>query len=280
MTGADPIPAIREEDAEGEIAAIFADLRATLGVPFVNLIWRHLATIPNALPWTWSLAKPLYKSAEFAQAADGLRSEAAVAGLDAIPDFVWDCGGVPATERARIGRLIDDYNLANGLNFLAMLVASAALGSEIAPGGAGASTDAPAPQAAGMTLPRLLGLAELSPPLLRLVREFDQFGRLGQSEAIASLYRHLGHWPSFLALACTALRPYHLSGGLAAAQQRVIAKGRAEAAGFDALSAQPSVAIDPEARARAAGSIDTFTRLMIGRMVVMGGALKTILGPT
>ena len=30
-------------------AAIFADIRETLGVEVVNLIWRHLATIPGAL---------------------------------------------------------------------------------------------------------------------------------------------------------------------------------------------------------------------------------------
>jgi hypothetical protein len=45
--GVDSIPAIPEEDASGDIATLYADLRATLGVPFVNLIWRHLATHPG-----------------------------------------------------------------------------------------------------------------------------------------------------------------------------------------------------------------------------------------
>ena len=62
---ADPIPAVREDAATGATAAIFADLRATLGVPFVNLIWRHLATMPGMLEWTWALVKPL-------QASDGI----------------------------------------------------------------------------------------------------------------------------------------------------------------------------------------------------------------
>jgi hypothetical protein len=61
MTGsAEPIPAIREKDAAGEVAAIFADLRATLGVPFADLISRHLATIPGGIAWTWGLLRPLY----------------------------------------------------------------------------------------------------------------------------------------------------------------------------------------------------------------------------
>lgn len=274
---ADPIPAVREEDAQGEVAAIFADLRATLGVPFVNLIWRHLATIPNALPWTWQVVKPLYGSADLARAASGLRSEATVPGLDALPDFVWDCGGVPPSDRAAIGRLIDDYNVANGVNFLAMLVAVGALEGDVTPEGEPVSRIVPMPTSTGPAPPRLLGLSELAPPLRRLVEALDQLGRLGPNDAIASLYRHLGHWPAFLALAHTALQPHHLSGALAAAQERVIARGRTEAAGLAALAAAPSIALDPEARARALASTDAFTRLMIGRMVVLGGALRTLL---
>ena len=38
-----------EAAATGDVAAPFADIRATLGVGVVNLIWRHLATIDGAL---------------------------------------------------------------------------------------------------------------------------------------------------------------------------------------------------------------------------------------
>ena len=43
----DPVPAIREADATGAVAAIFADIRAVFGVGVVNLIWRHLAVFPG-----------------------------------------------------------------------------------------------------------------------------------------------------------------------------------------------------------------------------------------
>jgi hypothetical protein len=62
--GADSIPAISEGDAVGDVAALYEDLRVTLGVPFVNLIWRHLATIPGGLAWVWTLVKPLYVGGE------------------------------------------------------------------------------------------------------------------------------------------------------------------------------------------------------------------------
>ncbi|MGB1006333.1 MAG: hypothetical protein ACPGVX_04115, partial [Thalassobaculaceae bacterium] len=59
---ADPIAAIPEAEATGDTAALFADIRATLGLPVVNLVWRHLATIPGGLPWTWDQVKPFYVS--------------------------------------------------------------------------------------------------------------------------------------------------------------------------------------------------------------------------
>ncbi len=57
----DPVAAIVETDAGGQTATIFADIRETLGVEVVNLIWRHLATMPGVLEWDWGELKPLYR---------------------------------------------------------------------------------------------------------------------------------------------------------------------------------------------------------------------------
>ena len=66
-----PISAISENDATGEIAEIYNDIRTALGNGVVNLIWRHLATIDGALPWVWQAVKPLYVS-------DVLKTEASL----------------------------------------------------------------------------------------------------------------------------------------------------------------------------------------------------------
>jgi len=57
----DPFPAVAEAAATGETAELFADIRATVGVRVVNLVWRHLATFDGALPWAWTAVKPLYQ---------------------------------------------------------------------------------------------------------------------------------------------------------------------------------------------------------------------------
>ena len=46
----DPFPAVAEAAAAGRTADLFTDIRATVGVRVVNLVWRHLATMDGALP--------------------------------------------------------------------------------------------------------------------------------------------------------------------------------------------------------------------------------------
>jgi hypothetical protein len=280
VTATDPIAAVREEDATGETAAIFADLRATLGVPFVNLIWRHLATIPGGLAPTWAVVKPLYATGRLRDELPRLREAIALPDIVAIPDETWDCAGLGPAEREAIATLIGDYNQANGVNFLALLVAVALLRDE-APPTRGASTitpkSRPAPTTPPRVSPRLLGLSELPPAVLWVVRDLDTYGRLGQNDAIASLYRHLGHWPIFLAVAHAALGPDHRSGALQRAQERVIATGRAQALELAATVPAGSPLPTGVAKQQVLASLDEFTRLMIGRMVVMGHAMASLL---
>src|SRR5260370_36867913 len=60
MQRTESVPSILECEATGKVAEIYADIRQVLGASIVNLIWRNLATIPDALEWTWSAARQLY----------------------------------------------------------------------------------------------------------------------------------------------------------------------------------------------------------------------------
>ncbi|HYZ64648.1 MAG TPA: halocarboxylic acid dehydrogenase DehI family protein, partial [Acetobacteraceae bacterium] len=190
----DPISAVPEEAATGGTAAIFADLRATLRVPFVNLIWRHLATMPGMLEWTWTLVKPLQASAELREAADALRASVQAPGGLKQPACVYDAVGVTSADRVVIGTMLRDYNAANAANLLSLLVAQSVLAGHHGQGRAPAVPASREP-CARMAGPRLPGLDELSPATLALVLELDTFGRFAATQAVASLYRHLGHWP-------------------------------------------------------------------------------------
>src|SRR5258707_12282242 len=81
----DPVPAIAEASATGAVAEIFADIRRVLGVEVVNLIWRHLATIPGALLWAWGMLRPLYVNGSIAAEAAALRAELDLPPLPPFP---------------------------------------------------------------------------------------------------------------------------------------------------------------------------------------------------
>ena len=81
---ADPFPALAEAAATGDTADIFADIRATVGVRVVNLVWRHLATIDGALPWAWAAVKPLYLRGIADRAALGFRESMSLPQLGSL----------------------------------------------------------------------------------------------------------------------------------------------------------------------------------------------------
>ena len=275
----DPIPTVREEDATGETAAIYADLRATLGLPLVNLIWRHLAALPGGLAATWAVAKPLYLTQDLGRSAAGILGSCQLPGGLALPPFLWDCAGLDIAARREIAVLIAEYNRANASNLLGLLATSAVLGADPAVAAQAGSETVPHPptRPAPPAIRPLPGLSELSPPVLDLVNALDAFGRIGPSIASASLYRHLAHWPSFLALAYAALAPHHASGELRAEQERLIAAGREMARDLTPHAGRLARTLDPADRRRILGALDEFTGLMIGRMIVMGSALLALL---
>ena len=49
--GDDPVSAITEEEAAGQIAEIFADIRDTMGIPLLTSIWRTLVSV-DAVSYT------------------------------------------------------------------------------------------------------------------------------------------------------------------------------------------------------------------------------------
>lgn len=274
----DPIPAIREEDATGEVAVLFADLRATLGVPFVNLIWRHLATIPGMLAWTWSVVKPMHATPALRHAAETLRRGVTIPAGSWQSIEVFEAVRVMPDDREVIGAMLRDYGTGNSLNLLSLLLVQAVLAGET-PGGRAVEDSGAWERSETVlrTLPPLPGFAELSPSLRKLVSALDQFGRLAATDAIASLYRHLAHWPGFLAVTHAALSDAHRSGSLRAEHRRTLSHAKALVhSQLLPLAEVPSP--PPETgRAAAQAGIEIFTGQMIARMVVMGELMLALL---
>ncbi len=278
VSGPSPLPAVLEAEATGETQWIFADLRTTLDVPFVNLIWRHLATIPGMLPWTWSVVKPLHNSAELQEAVAELAGSVGTPPDLRLPTPVLDAVGLTPADRAAITALVRHYNRANAMNLLTLLVARSLLqGHAAAPRRHPASARPDlSPASDGPTL-ALPGLATLPSSLQALILRLDQFGRTAPSSAVASLYTHLSHWPGFLGLLYATFRPAHESGDLVARHAATLRRGEALATHrllpvVHADSPPP----EPERSLGKAG-IDQFTTQMIARMLMMGTAILSMM---
>jgi hypothetical protein len=102
----DPIPAISESEAADLIAEIYADIRRVYMVGVVNLIWRHLATIPGGLPWAWSIIRPLYVNGTVGREAAALRAALSLPQLPLWPTAALISVGLQDEDIAGIRRVL------------------------------------------------------------------------------------------------------------------------------------------------------------------------------
>ena len=267
----DPVPAITEAAATGETAMIFADLRATLGVGVVNLIWRHIATCPGALPWAWATVKPIYVSDQVSVEAQRLRTGFAIPELPGWPRSLLHCAGIDAAGEASIRRILASYNRSNAMN----LAALSALVRRIDRVPAESQIDRVAinpPQEAAIegVLPILLALDEVDAGTADLIRRINLLGDRGQGRIIASMYRHVAHWPGFLALSYVHLVPLAADGRLDKMIGQVITLG--ESAGTR-LQAGVTLLPLPDSAAEVRGAAIDFIRNAISRMVPIAALL-------
>jgi hypothetical protein len=256
---AESVPSVLESEARGEIADIYADIRKVLGTSVVNLIWRNLATMPDALEWTWSTVRPLYLGAA------PLHAEAVRRTIE-LPDwpgFSADtllAAGVDEGECALIRGVLDSYQHTNAL---ALVVLSALLVHyEPRPAAAVTAADsAPKPPVAG--IPELPPMDALDPEVAALVGELNSFGEDAEPQLIASMYRHLAYWPAYLALVRTMLAPLQRQGRLNALTLSTRALGYAHGA---ILAAQLKPAAPPATLKGALSSCRLFVEHPIARM--------------
>jgi hypothetical protein len=260
----DPFPSIAESEATGEIADLFADIREVVGVRVVNLVWRHLATFEGALPWAWNAVKPLYLA--------GLPDEAARLFRETmqVPKIASLAGAQPTA----LDAVLASYDHSNTINLFALGALVAKLRGEAA--GEGTAPEGARLPAPDVALPELLSQKDVGPQTWARVLRLNQFADRREPLILASMYRHLAHWPRFLEQIEAALTPLQADGSLARAvaankatameQSRTIAR---------AIEAKPS---DPVLALRIERGAGTFVDQAIGKMVTICRAIRAARG--
>ncbi|HUG38728.1 MAG TPA: hypothetical protein VML54_17350 [Candidatus Limnocylindrales bacterium] len=274
-----PIPAVGEEEAQGETGVLFADIRRVLGVPVVNLIWRHLATFPSGLDWAWGAVRPFYHSGAAA------REGAALLVALPLPSLAtWSRGELRAAavdgvaERTLI-TVLDSYNRSNAMNLVALTALGLRLKGQPEAPAAPAGPVAPAappdgPPERESQMPALLTLAQMAPATADMVRQLDALGERSDGRVRASMYRHLAHWPLFLALARARIAPLHDDGRLAGLIAAATDLARASAVRVAGELAASGPAPTAATRAAVQVALTGFTGGVIPKMVPICALLR------
>lgn len=256
----DPFPAIAEAEASGETAELFADIRATVGVRVVNLVWRHLATMDGALPWAWAAVKPLYQQGMVDQAVTGFRQTMALPVLSSLA----------GEEPASVDAVLASYDHSNTVNLFALGALAAWLRGEDAPQGALQPEPGPRLPAPDVTLPALASESDVAPETWHRVLGLNRFGDSDRPLILASMYRHLAHAPLFLARLEPALAAVQADGSL----DRAITTNRVAADRLARVLARAIVAERPPRAADIERSVSAFVIHAIGKMVTICRAIR------
>lgn len=266
----DQLPEVRETDASPQVAAIYADIKESAALPQVNLIFRYFATKEGALEWIWPSLRPLYRSAELAEAVHLLTQSIERPGLSPL------MAALTGDDLAACKRVIDSYNSGNPQNLIALTALVRALDKSVGSKAATAPSLTPrdtkqAPEGT-IAFPVLPRRDELDPALLARVEKMAA-RHPGAPGVVPSMYLHLALWPSALEAADIYLQPMIESPGWAPLVASVI-----EQAEQIAAQCAPSIELAPEAPDAAvldevAGTIKMFIRQTIPELITVGRLL-------
>lgn len=263
--GYDPVTAIAEADATGAVAEIFADIRATMEIPMLTSIWRGLVAVEGGLESGWQAVKPLYLTGQPAAALARVVDRAALPLPAPLKPAHLGDAGLSADDLAAARAIIDAYSRSNGMN----LVALTALVCE--PSGAPADF-APVPSPAPWPeLRRLMERSEIDADTWHQVEQINRFGTGAERGEVATLWRHLAHWPGLLSLIEDGFAPLEDDGSLDRSIRSVHDEVQPDAARIARLR-HDTVVLPDAAREMIAQYVATPYR--VTRMVALGHGLS------
>lgn len=267
----DPVATITEAEAQGEIAELYAEIRAGLGVPVVNLIWRHLAVIPDGLPWAWQSVKPLYGEGTIAIEAARLRSTISISTGHALSADAMAAVGLSHDDRARITMVLESYERSNAMNLLSLGALMARLDGVAAKSGGQLSGVDPGPSVEGK-MPTLLAMDDMPETTRNLVLALNEFG--ARTAIMPSMYRHLAHWPGFLALLNAYLATLHADGRLETIMQQTLAQSTDKSAQLASALATPNTSLGDDSEASVRQALATFIDGPLVKMVAIVACIR------
>lgn len=202
---------IAEHEAEGEIEQVYHQIRQSLRVTGVNLVFRKWASQPGLLPVIWNAVRPSAETRAFELAADQLRTEAARSVMALGRLGILNHVALGESQAYQVRSALDLYHYINPK--LLLLVAMVRRGME---GEAGPSSPRSGSES-GMAAERVelgfpgrmyaMEMEDAEPDDERLRGIFADIRETLSLESINSDYRTLALWPDYLNAAWKNLKP-------------------------------------------------------------------------
>ena len=197
---------LAEQDARGELARIYAEIRHTYGAPYVSSLQRHFATYPGVLEWAWGVVAPGFHNGLIPQTAWRIAREANhEQALDALSVTALRELGVDEDGERAIRNVCENFVRVAPLNLLFAGCIRALLEGAAPPSGAALNDrDWRAPD----PLPALPPMCELAQLAAAPAASMDKLAtRMGEQIFVPGLYRMLAHWPDYLQHIASLLGP-------------------------------------------------------------------------
>jgi hypothetical protein len=211
LRGMELIPKLREimpEEADERIRPLYEDIQRTLRVPFVNFIFRTLASYPDYFEAAWGHLSPVLRTRAFEQAADELRARAPLEPAPNAGDVEWDA----------LGDLEQIRPFSDSIHYVLpkLLLIATAWDEDVmdvkpeerhrsGTTGGVPGAEIPLGVAEGTRKVPMVDL-EQAPGGLRAL--FEEIKEKHDHPEVATYYRALGNWPAFLRAAWDRIEPH------------------------------------------------------------------------
>jgi len=259
----DPVTALDESSATGAAADIFSDIRKTMGIPLVTSIWRGLAGMDDNLQRVWNAASSIYTSGHAERALERVINQTRLPAPHALAPTQLACVGIDDVQLKSIRTIIEAYNRSNGLNMVA-------LAGLIAPPSEDRGKACPRTLPVWSALPSLPMREAIDANTWDLILHINAMGASGIDAHVATLWRHLGRWPSLLSVLYAAFLPAHADGSIARAANQMVELTRREGLHL-AQWRNENIALSDQARQTISGYVTSPTQ--VARMVTIGHTL-------
>lgn len=199
---------VSEKEATGIVAEIYQDIRVRLGLPFVNLIYRHLATKPEILEEIWSAAVESLDVGDISRSVTEYLETMNATWIEPLPAiFLEECGVDEELRHIALATL-NAYERANKINAIIIMHLLSNIESQDQDRTRTLHKWQPQPgkNAAEPILP-MQDMSLLSPSKVEMLKalSYITIGRQQGAEVVPSLFRHFAQNSSLLTAFWVAL---------------------------------------------------------------------------